>query len=93
MEKIMTIKQVNPVSERNYTDRNGQQQVFVSRGLILADGIDTAYAELVGDAARRTDLAPGQTVCVSMSIHVREYEDRNHEKRYANEITVNRIGQ
>ena len=46
MEKLVMIKEQLALSERNYTDRNGQPQVFASVGFVLTDGIDTFYAEV-----------------------------------------------
>ena len=92
MEKIMTIQRVMPVNERQYNDKNGAQQNFVSRGLLLTDGIDTMYAEIVGDNARRTDLKDGLTCNFSMSVTCRRWEDKNHQERYSNDITIHRIG-
>ena len=92
MEKIMTIQQVMPVNEREYTDRSGQLQKFVSRGLLLSDGVDRMYAELTGEGARRTDLAAGQTCTVQMACNARRWEDKNHDERYSNDITIIRIG-
>ena len=48
----MTIQQAFPLVERPYTDRNGNQALFASRGFILTDGIDTVHAEAVGDFAK-----------------------------------------
>ena len=88
----MTIQKVLPVSERQYVDRQGQQQGFVSRGIVFSDGIDTIYGELIGEQARRNDLAPDMNCCVQMTCAVREWEDKNHTTRYSNELIINRIG-
>lgn len=88
----MTVQKVFALNERQYTDSQGVQNVFISRGMILSDGIDTLYAELTGESARRNDLAEGQTCIVQLCCKVREWEDRNHVKRYSNEMTISRIG-
>lgn len=92
MEKIMTIQTVMPVSERQYTDKQGQQQTFISRGLALTDGIDTLYAEIIGDNARRTDLKEGMTCCFSLVVTRRSWKDKNEQERYSNDITIHKIG-
>ena len=46
------IKEQLPMRERSYTDQQGQQKVFVSVGFVLTDGINTMFAEAVGDMAR-----------------------------------------
>ncbi len=92
MEKIMTIQHIMPVTERQYTDKYGQLQNFVSRGLLLSDGIDSLYAEITGENARRTDLKEGLTCNFSFGIMSRRWEDKNHQERYSNDITIYRIG-
>ena len=52
MEKLVMIREQLPLQERNYTDRNGQPQVFASVGFVLTDGTDTFYAELTGDSKK-----------------------------------------
>lgn len=81
-----------PISEREYTDRQGAKNIFVSRGMLVSDGIDTYYAELIGDNARRADIAEGLTAVMQMTCTARQWEDKNHVKRYSNEITINKIG-
>lgn len=92
MEKLLTIQQILPVNEREYVDRLGQKNIFVSRGLIVTDGVDSIYAELIGDNARRTDIAEGVTAMMQMVCTARKWEDKNHNARYSNEITINKIG-
>lgn len=92
MEKLLTIQQILPVNERDYVDRQGQKNIFVSRGLIVTDGVDSIYAELIGDNARRTDIAEGVTAMMQMVCTARKWEDKNHNARYSNEITINKIG-
>lgn len=94
MEKIVTIQQQFPLQERNYTDRNGQQQVFASRGFVLSDGIDTFYAEMTGDYARsqanvQYDANAAHTVQAQIS--TREYRDKDNNIRYHNEIRITKI--
>lgn len=91
MEKSVKIIQQLPLQERNYTDRNGQNQVFASKGYLLTDGVDSFYAEMQGDLARNykdinfdaNDLHRVQTV-----ICFREYRDKDNTIRYSNEIRI-----
>lgn len=94
MEAIFTIREVLPIQERTYTDRNGQQQTFVSRGFVLDNGLDCIYAEAVGDYARnltqqQTDLT--QLHNVSLSFVARSFKDKNGATRYDNECRINKI--
>lgn len=95
MEKIVRIMQAQPLQERNYTDRNGQQQVFASRGFVLSDGIDTFYAEAVGDYARSLppDFNTGANHRLQAQLSMREYRDKEGGFRYATEIRIVKIVQ
>lgn len=91
MEKLVTIVQQFPLTERNYTDRSGQAQVFASKGFVLSDGIDTFYAEMVGDTARaHRDMHFDESVshAVQTQISTREYTDRDNQKRYSNDVRI-----
>lgn len=92
MELFVTIAQVFPLAERNYTDRNGAQQVFASRGMILDNGLDRFYAEAIGDYARSLQVQAGESHMVSLQLNARTFTDKNGVTRYDNEIRVNRIG-
>lgn len=92
MEKILQIVQQHPISERAYTDRNNNQQVFASKGFILTDGIDTFYAEATGDYARSLgnyDQSVFHTV--QLQIGIREYKDKDGNSRYTNDIRIVKI--
>lgn len=88
----MTIMKVLPVSERQYKDLNGIPRTFVSRGLLLSDGNDKIYAEITGETARRNDLEEGISCSVIMTCNARQYEDKNHDIRYSNEVVILRLG-
>lgn len=94
MEKLMTIQQAFPLVERPYTDRNGNQALFASRGFILTDGIDTIYAEATGDYAKsiasRT-FDPASAHAVQMSFIAREWKDKDGATHYSNDARIIRI--
>ena len=78
MEKTVVIVEQLPLSERNYTDRNGQTQVYASRGFILSDGIDTFYGEMSGDKARACkELDKSQLHRVQCQMQERSYNDKD----------------
>lgn len=94
MEKIVTIQQQLPLQERSYTDRNGQQQVFASRGFVLSDGIDTFYGEMTGDYARsQANVQFDQQTfhTVQAQITTREYRDKENNTRYQSEIRITKL--
>jgi len=89
MGHYVTILKQLPLEERNYTDRMGQPQTFASRGFVLTDGIDTYYAEAVGDMARAMpQYDPNTFHCVQTQVSVREYTDREGKVHYSNEIRI-----
>lgn len=92
MEKTMTVVKVMPVVERQYTDKQGQQRIMTSRGLLLTNGIDTLYAEILGDNARSACVAEGDVRRFAMTAACRRWEDKNHDEHYSNDIIINRIG-
>jgi len=89
MEKPVTIIQQFPLQERQYTDRNGQQQIFASRGFVLSDGIDTFFAEATGDMARNMpEYTINSLYNLQAQITLREYKGNDGQKRYANEVRI-----
>lgn len=91
MEKTVRILQQLAFQERNYTDRNGQQQTFASMGFILTDGVDTFYAEMQGDMARSNrDIHPDPDLLhqVQTQISAREYQDKDGKRHYSNEVRI-----
>lgn len=92
MEKFVNIIHQAPLQEHTYQDRNQQPQVFASRGFILTDGIDTFYAEAVGDMARSLpEFDPSVLHTVQCQMSVKEFQDRNQETRYRTECRIVKI--
>ena len=76
-------------------DRNGTQALFASRGFLLTDGIDTVYAEAVGDHAKsiaNVNYAPGSTYRIQMQVCVREWKDKDGATHYSNDVRIVKIG-
>lgn len=89
MEKLVSIQQQLPLVERQYTDRQGQPQVFASRGFVLSDGVDTFYAEAVGDMARSMpQYDPAVMHHAQCQMSLREYEDKNGTKHWQTEVRI-----
>lgn len=91
MERFLQIVQVLPFQEREYTDRNGQQQMFASRGFVLTDGIDYMYAEMQGEYARSmkdTQFDTSSMHRVQMQMATRMYHDKDGAVRYSNDIRI-----
>lgn len=89
MEKLVTIVKQLPLQERNYTDKNGQMQVFASVGFELTDGIDSFYAEIQGNDARvvpQYDLSVSHIVQCQMN--ARQFQDQQGRTRYDNVIRI-----
>ena len=90
MEKVVSITKVQPLKERSYINGNGDNEIFVSRGFVMTDGIDTFYAEATGEYARQLPAEIDTTVChsVQLQMNCRAYQDREGQTRYSNEIRI-----
>lgn len=92
MEVTVQILEQFPLAERQYTDLNGVQKVFASRGFKLSDGIDTFFAEAVGDYARSlTQLDVNVFHRVQGSWQCRDYNGSDGSIRHQNNFTINKI--
>ncbi|MDO4497963.1 MAG: hypothetical protein Q4B58_09085 [Bacteroidales bacterium] len=92
MEKTVQILKQYPLQERQYTDRNGTPQVFASRGFEMTDGIDTFYAEAVGDFARSLmELDPSVYHRLQGQMTCREYKGSDGTIHHQNEVKIIKI--
>lgn len=94
MEKLVSVLQQFRLQERTYQDREGQNQVFASRGFILSTGIDTFYAEMTGDYARsqaNVQFDQGTMHIAQMQMSVREFKDKEGNTRYSNEMRITKL--
>lgn len=94
MERIFQIKEQLPLRERSYTDQQGQQKVFVSTSFVLTDGINTVFAEAVGDMARALDQQkPNQQVphLVDYELSCREWQDSQQQRRFENTVKITKM--
>ncbi len=94
MERIFQIKEQLPLRERSYTDQQGQQKVFVSTGFVLTDGINTVFAEAVGDMARALDQQkPNQQLphLVDYELSCREWQDSQQQRRFENTVRITKM--
>ena len=80
MERFLMIKEQLPMRERSYTDQQGQQKVFVSVGFVLTDGINTMFAEAVGDMH-----------LVEYELSCREWQDSQQQRRFENAVRITKM--
>ncbi len=90
------IKEQLPMRERSYTDQQGQQKVFVSVGFVLTDGINTMFAEAVGDmdmARALEQQKPDQGVMhlVEYELSCREWQDSQQQRRFENAVRITKM--
>lgn len=91
---VAKVIKVFPLDSREYTDRQGQSQVFKSKGFILHDGFSSFYAEAIqGDAEsiEALNVPDSAIVSVHMICQAREYKTKNDAVKYANEFTIQRM--
>lgn len=77
-----------------YTDRQGQKQVFKSKGFTMRVGEGTFYAEAIGDNAEaldKLDIHPQDTAFVQVSLRAREYKTQSGIERVTNEVTIQQM--
>lgn len=92
MEKLVMVLQALPFEERPFVGKDGTQQVFASRKLILSDGVDTFQAEMIGDTARANkdvqyDMVTLHRVQIQMSVRKWTSKDTNAEQ-YLTDIRI-----
>ena len=90
MERLVSIQQQFPLQERSYVDRNGQNQVFASRGFVMTTGIETFYAEATGDYARSLPQQFDQNMMHSLQaqLSVCDFRDKDGNTRYQTEVRI-----
>lgn len=88
---LVKILEVFPLVERKYTDRDGREQTFKSKGFILMSAHGSFYAEAVQEWATHWEaqnIKKNHVVDVALSYRCRDYKDANNLTRYSNEITI-----
>lgn len=91
---LVQIMKVWALEAHEYTDRNGQNQVFNSKGFTMRIGEGSFYAEAVGDNAKaldKLDIHPQDTAFVQVSLRAREYKAQNGAERVSNEVTIQQM--
>lgn len=88
---LVKILEVFPMQERQYTDRDGRQQTFLSKGFYLMTTHGSIYAEAVQEWAshwEKQNLKKNHVADVALSFRSRDYKDANGVVRYSNEVTI-----
>ena len=92
MEKLVKIIEQTSLQQRQYTDKAGQQQVFNSVGFTMSDGLDTFYAEAVGDKALRMPVLDKQYVYrVQCEMRHATFTAADGSLRHRNDVYLNGI--
>lgn len=92
MEKRIYIQKQLPLTEREWTKEDGVKQSIAVRGFVISDGIDTIFAEAVGDFARSLPVFDTRaTHVVQLQMYCRHYTDSNGVERYSNEARITKI--
>ena len=91
---VVRINEVRPIEAHEYTDRQGQQQVFKSKGFILQASEGSIYAESFGDLAEGLDkleIKSGDCALVQLSCNARTYTTKDGASRVTNEFTITKM--
>lgn len=93
---LVTIQEMLPMVARDFDNKTkGTKDTFYSKGFVLSDGLNTFYAEAIGNLAQRLEREPLNTsafINVEVSMNARSYEDSKNQKRYSTDIIIQRIG-
>ena len=91
---VVRINEVRPIEAHEYTDRQGQQQVFKSKGFILQASEGSIYAEAFGDLAEgldKLDIKSGDCALAQLSCNARTYITKDSVSRVTNEFTITKM--
>lgn len=91
---VVRINEVRHIEAHEYTDRQGQQQVFKSKGFILQVSEGSIYAEAFGDLAEgldRLEIKIGDCALVQLSCNARTYTTKEGVERVTNEFTITKM--
>lgn len=91
---VAKIIKVFPMTSRQYTDRQGQSQVFKSKGFVLNAGDGNIYAEAIQETADQLnslDIKEGDCGFVQLTFVARSYKDSKGEERMSNEVTIRQM--
>lgn len=91
---VVRINEVRQIEAHEYTDRQGQQQVFKSKGFIMQTSEGSIYAEAFGDLAEgldRLEIKSGDCALVQLSCNARTYTTKDGVSRVTNEFTITKM--
>lgn len=91
---VVRINEVRQIEAHEYTDRQGQKQVFKSKPFILQSSEGSIYAEAFGDLAEgldKLDIKNGDCALVQVSCNARSYTTKDNVQRFTNEFTITKM--
>lgn len=92
MELICRIIEQGALTTRQYTDRQGQPQTFVSMPFVLASGADTFFCEMTGeDATKCGSFDPKYYYKASLSARVTSFQSQQGDTVKKTSLYLNRI--
>lgn len=88
MKRIGIIKKVVPLSEIEVANRDGSNGTLAKLGVLVETGCQSIYVEFLQDTAREVAkrVSENQTVMVEYDCKAREFEDRNGQQRFDNQL-------
>lgn len=91
---VVRINEVRPIEAHEYTDRQGLQQVFKSKGFNLQVSEGSIFAEAFGDLAEGLDkleIKSGDCALTQLSCNARPYTTKDGVSRVTNEFTITKM--
>lgn len=91
---FVQIAKVLPLVSRDYTDRQGNNQKFYSKGFIFSTSEGSLYVEAVQEQAQELEkLGIKEKDCAMVQVGsvARSYKDSSNNERFSNEVTIKRF--
>lgn len=88
---VTKVLKVFETQERTYTDKQGVQQQWKSKGFIFHDGRSSFYAEANQEVCASIEalkVKVGDTVMLHVFCYARTYKDKEQRERVNNEMTI-----
>lgn len=94
MEVYVKIIEVCPIVQSDYVDKNGQPQIYKSKGFVLHNGNNSVFCEAKGRYAEVLEsraFSKEQWYVADFNINCRTYKDKAGETRYSNDVELTRL--
>ncbi len=84
MELLVKVKKICPATTRDYTKHDGTPAQFHTRGMLLGNGVDEFYVEVMGEQAlpEPTQLDTQEWRIASVKAFTRQFTGQDGQPRF-----------